>query len=201
MICCRLDSTLVHFSSDYVFDGEKSTPYTEEDIPNPLNVYGASKLAGELFIRNTMKKYYLIRTCGLYGEAGCWGKGLNFIDKIISLEKEGQPLRVVNDQYVTPTSTAELAQKVKELIETRHFGLYHLTNEGHCTWYEFTKTIFNFQGKTPSLVPISTEDLGAKARRPSYSVLENENAKKVGLTDFSHWKDALRDYMVKKGYL
>lgn len=201
LLCCRLDSVLVHFSSDYVFDGRKTVPYTEEDVPAPLNVYGISKLAGEFFIRNTMEKYYLIRTCGLYGEAGCWGKGSNFVDKIISLEKDGLPLKVVNDQCVTPTSTAELALRVIELIQTKHYGLFHLTNEDQCTWHEFAETIFNFLKKNPLLVPIDSKTLGAKALRPSYSVLENKNAKKIGLTDFSHWKDALMDYMVRKEYI
>lgn len=201
LACCRLDSVLVHFSSDYVFDGRKAVPYTEEDVPAPLNVYGVSKLAGEFFIRNTMERYYLIRTCGLYGEAGCWGKGSNFIDKIISLEKEGLPLKVVSDQCVTPTSTAELAQRIVELIQTKHYGLFHLTNEGQCTWYEFTKTIFEYLKREPPLIPIDSKTLGANALRPSYSVLENKYAKKIGLNDFSHWKDALMDYMIKKEYI
>jgi dTDP-4-dehydrorhamnose reductase len=201
LICRDLDSALVHFSTDYVFDGKKRSPYIEEDMPNPLNVYATSKLAGEYLIRNTMEKYFVIRTCGLYGEAGCWGKGSNFVDTLIALEKEEKPLRVVNDQWVTPTATAELAQKVKELIQTNRYGLYHLTNEGECTWYEFAQTIFSILGKKPNLIPIDSKNHGAKAKRPPYSVLDNKKARDIGLTGFSHWKNALQRYLIIKGYL
>ena len=200
LICKELDCVLVHFSTDYVFDGEKRDPYIEEDIPNPLNVYGVSKLAGEYFVRHILEKYFLIRSCGLYGEAGCLEKGANFVDGIISLEKKRKPLRVVNDQWVTPTSSAELAQRINELIRTTHYGLYHLTNEGECTWFEFAQTIFSLIGKKPDLAPIDSRTYGARAQRPSYSVLENKKAKEIGLTYFSHWRKALEDYLVKKGY-
>lgn len=200
LVCKELDLVLVHFSTDYVFDGKKGTPYSEEDAPHPLNVYGASKLAGEYFIRNTLQKYFLIRTCGLYGEAGCWGKGSNFVDTVISLEKKGEPLRIVNDQTITPTSTAELALKIEELIQTPHYGLFHLTNEGQCTWFEFAEAIFSLIGRKPSLFPVDSQSYGAQAVRPPFSVLENKKAKKVGLSDFSHWKDALKLYLEKKGY-
>jgi len=201
LICRDLGSILVHFSTDYVFDGEKRKPYVEEDRPNPLNVYAISKLAGEYLIRNTLDKYFVIRTCGLYGEAGCCGKGSNFVDALIALEKEGKPLRVVNDQWVTPTATAELAERVKELIRTDQYGLYHLTNEGECTWYEFAKTVFSIMRKKPNLIPIESESYGAKAKRPLYSILENKKARHIGLSEFSPWKDALKRYLVKKGYL
>lgn len=201
LICQDLGSVLVHFSTDYVFDGKKRKPYVEEDKPNPLNVYAISKLAGEYLLQNTLDKYFLIRTCGLYGETGCWGKGYNFVDTLIALEKEGKPLSVVNDQWVTPTATAELAERVKELIATDRFGLYHLTNEGECTWYEFAKMIFSLLGKKPNLASVDSKSYGAKAKRPPYSVLENKKAREIGLTEFSHWKDALRRYLIKKGYM
>jgi len=200
-ICRDMGFVLVHFSSDYVFDGRKGEPYVEEDGANPLSVYAVSKLSGEYFVTNIMKKYFLIRTCGLFGEAGCWGKGYNFVDVMVNLEKQGAPIRVINDQWVTPTSTAELAQKISELIRTKHYGLFHLTNEGQCTWYEFASTIFSLTGKKPDISPVGSETYGAKARRPSYSVLENKRAKDIGLTEFSHWRDALKDYLIKKGYI
>lgn len=201
LICQELDLVLVHFSTDYVFDGKKETPYVEEDPPHPLNVYGVSKLAGEYFVRTILKSFFLIRTCGLYGEAGCWGKGSNFVDTVISLGKKNDPIRIVNDQTVTPTSTSELALRIKELIQTQHYGLYHLTNEGQCTWFEFAETIFSLVGKSPRLLPVDSDSYGARALRPSYSVLKNRNAKKVGLSEFSHWKGALKQYLKKKGYI
>jgi dTDP-4-dehydrorhamnose reductase len=201
LICEELNLVLVHFSTDYVFDGKKEIPYVEGDSPHPLNVYGVSKLAGEYFVRTILQRYFLIRTCGLFGEAGCWGKGSNFVDAVISLEEKGKALRVVNDQWVTPTSTAELAQKIKELIHTEHYGLFHLTNEGQCTWFEFAETIFSLIGKSPQLIPVDSKSYGARAIRPSYSVLENKKAKEIGLSEFSHWKNALKQYLKKKGYI
>ena len=201
LICRELKFTLVHFSTDYVFDGIKKTPYNEEDKPNPLSVYATSKLSGEYFVRSVLERYFLIRTCGLYGAAGCWGKGKNFVDTVISKEKEGKSLKIVKDQTVTPTSTAELAERIGELVQTKHYGLYHLTNEGCCTWFECAQAIFSLIGKRPPLTPVDSETYGARARRPSYSVLENKNAKNIGLTDFSHWQEALKDYLITKGHI
>jgi len=201
LICRDFDWTLVHFSTDYVFDGKKQAPYTEEDSPHPLSVYAVSKLAGEYFVESILEKYYLIRTCGLYGVAGCWGKGTNFVDIMISLERKGQPLKVVNDQWVTPTSTEELAVRIGELIQIPRYGLYHLTNEGQCTWFEFAQTIFRLIGKVPQLIPVDSKTYGAKAVRPAYSVLENARAKKIGIADFSSWETALEFYLRRKGYL
>jgi dTDP-4-dehydrorhamnose reductase len=199
LVCSELDAALVHFSTDYVFDGEKRTPYVEEDAPNPLSVYGVSKLAGEYFVRSICQKYFLIRTCGLYGRAGCREKGTNFVELMLHLETSGRPLRIVNDQWVTPTSTEELAARVVELIGRGCYGLYHLTNEGQCTWYEFGRTIFSLLGKRVELVPIDSQTYGAKARRPAYSVLENKRAKEIGLVKFSPWPEALKNYLKKKG--
>jgi dTDP-4-dehydrorhamnose reductase len=200
LLCRDLDATLVHFSTDYVFGGEKRTPYVEDDFPNPLDLYAVSKLAGEYFARNIPEKFFLIRTCGLFGETGCWGKGTNFIETMIERERRGEPIRVVNDQWVTPTSASELAQKVKELLQTTHWGLYHMTNEGECTWYEFARKIFELMGSETYVEPVDSLSFGAKARRPAYSVLENRNAKKIGITPFSHWETALEVYLKKKGF-
>lgn len=201
LTCRELGAGLVHFSTDYVFDGKKREPYVEDDLPRPLNVYGVSKLAGECFVQAALKKYYLIRTCGLYGVAGCWGKGTNFVDSMVSLGKKGGPVRVVNDQRVTPTSTAELSRSVYEMIFTEKYGLYHLTNEGDCTWYEFAQAIFELIGSKTQLIPVKSKDFGAKAIRPAFSVLENRNAKKIGLKPFSHWRESLKAYMTAKGYI
>jgi len=201
VICRDLDAVLVHFSTDYVFDGRKQKPYIEEDPPNPLNVYALSKLAGEILIRQTLSKYFLVRTCGLYGEAGCKEKGTNFVERIIELDKAGKTIRIVNDQRVTPTSTEELAERLSELIRTRHYGLYHLTNEGDCSWYEFARGVFSSLRKEARVLPVDSARYGAKAPRPPYSVLENKKAREVGLTGFSHWRDALEKYLRKRGYI
>jgi len=201
LICRSIGSTLVHFSTDYVFNGEKKSPYIEEDPPQPISVYGVSKLAGELFIQGTLKKYFIVRTCGLYGIAGCWGKRTNFVDTIISKERKGDKIKVVNDQWITPTSTWELAGKVEELCEKDLYGIYHLTNEGFCTWFEFAVEIFSQLKINPKISSIDSESLNSKARRPAYSVLENKKAKKNGITGFSNWKEALRKYLKRKGHL
>jgi dTDP-4-dehydrorhamnose reductase len=192
---------LVHFSTDYVFDGRKRSPYVEDDPPCPLSLYAVSKLAGEFFVRALVQRYFLIRTCGLYGEASSREKGYNFVDRVIAWEREGKPLRIVNDQWVTPTSSAELAQKIDQLVRTSHFGLFHLTNEGECTWYQFAQEIFSLLGKRPRLEGVDSQTFGAKARRPLYSVLENKRAKEIGLSPFSPWPEALKSYLKKKGYL
>jgi dTDP-4-dehydrorhamnose reductase len=192
---------LVHFSTDYVFDGKKGRPYVEADPPNPLSVYAVSKLAGEFFVRSLLRRYFLIRTCGLYGEASSREKGYNFVDRMIALALEGKVIRVVSDQWVTPTSAAELAERIAELLRTNHFGLYHLTNEGQCTWFQFAQRIFSLAGMDARLEPVDSREFGAKARRPLYSVLENRKAKSIGLTAFSSWPEALKAYLGKKGRL
>lgn len=194
----ELGFVLVHFSTDYVFDGRKGSPYTEEDPPNPLNVYAVSKLAGEFFVRSLLDRYFLIRTCGLFGEASSREKGYNFVDRMIALDREGKTLRVVDDQWVTPTATAELAERVGELIRSHHYGLYHLTSEGECTWFRFAEEVFALLGRKARLEPVDSKTFGAKARRPLYSVLENKKAKEIGLKDFSPWNIALGTYLRRK---
>jgi len=192
---------LVHFSTDYVFDGRKKAPYIESDPPNPLNVYAVSKLAGEFFVRALVEKHFLIRTCGLFGEAGSLGKGYNFIDRMIALAEQGKTLRVVNDQWVSPTSTVELAGGTSELLRTDQYGLYHLTGEGQCTWFQFAQEAFSLLGRRPRLEPVDSKTFAAKARRPLYSVLENRRAKEIGLKGFSSWDEALRAYLGRKGLI
>ena len=201
LTCRDLGLVLVHFSTDYVFSGIKQTPYVETDEAVPQSVYGVSKLAGEFFVNSIVRRHYVIRTCGLFGVAGCWGKGNNFVDTMVSLANKGKALRIVDDQWITPTSTWELAGKVIELLEHEEYGLYHLTNEGECTWYGFAQEIFALLGKQPDVIPVDSVSYGAKAPRPAYSVLENKRAKDLGLSDFSHWKSALKDYLIKKGHI
>jgi len=200
-VCSDLGATLVHFSTDYVFDGRTNKPYTEKDSPNPLNVYGQTKLDGEHFIRGLIDKHFLIRTCGLFGEAGCWGKGYNFVDAMVRASEKNQSIQVVNNQTVTPTSTAELSERVIELIKTQEFGLFHMTNAGQCTWYEFAQMIFDLMGRDVDLIPVDSDEYGSAAVRPAFSVLDNSKARSLGLTPFSHWTKALEVYMKTKGYL
>jgi dTDP-4-dehydrorhamnose reductase len=194
----NIQATLVHFSTDYVFDGCASIPYLETDKPNPLSAYGISKLAGEKFIGYLWEKSFTIRTCGLYGHAGLEGKGMNFVETMLKKGRSGEALRVVNDQRLTPTSTRELARKLAELIETDHYGLYHITANGDCTWYEFAREIFTIIGMDINLAPTTQKEYRAPAMRPAYSVLRNTHLQQLGMDDLKNWRDALRDYLATR---
>ena len=193
--CSELGAALVHFSTDYVFDGRKGAPYTEDDEPAPLNAYGESKLAGEHFVRALCGRHFVIRTCGLYGRAGCMDKGRNFVQAMLDAAGRGGPVRVVDDQRMTPTSTAELADNVLALLRSEEYGLYHMTGGGACTWYEFAAAIFDLSGLQADLRPVSSADLRQKARRPAYSVLENARAGRLALPGFSDWRTALARFL------
>jgi dTDP-4-dehydrorhamnose reductase len=198
-ICLEIDSALMHFSTDFVFGGYvKNTPYSEDDCPAPISVYGISKLAGEYVIRYMLKKYYILRVCGLYGHAGSLGKGYNFVELMIRLAKEGKDIRVVNDQVLTPTSTKDVTEKLFEFIQKGKYGLYHMTSSGSCSWYEFACEIFKLSGLNPNISPTTSEEFVTKAKRPSYSVLDNRNLRKIGLKDMRHWKEALADYIEER---
>jgi dTDP-4-dehydrorhamnose reductase len=190
-----LDAVLLHISTDYVFDGRARQPYTEYSEPFPLSVYGNSKLAGEILVRTMAKKYFLIRTCGLYGVAGSQGKGGNFVQTMLTKAKRGETIRVVHDQVVTPTYTADLADQIAQILPTRQFGLFHMTNEGSCTWYEFASAIFELSKIQADLSPTSSDVYKTPAIRPKYSVLENARLKELRLNRMRHWRDALAAYL------
>jgi len=194
----EIEAVLVHFSTDFVFDGRQSRPYRETDPPGPLSVYATSKLAGEYFVRATLERYFVIRTCGLYGLAGSSGKGGNFAETMLRLAREGREIRVVGDQVLTPTSAKELARKVRQVVETDAYGLYHVTNSGECSWYQFAAAIFELSGIRPRLSQTTSAAYGARATRPAYSVLENANVRSLGLDDLSYWRDALKEYLADR---
>lgn len=200
-VCSDIDCSLVHMSTDYVFGGAKQSPYTEEDLPNPLNVYGASKLVGEYFVRNLCPKHFIFRTSGLYGVVGSSGKGGNFVETMIRLARKGKPIRVVNDQVLTPTYTRDLAKAIKGLMCTDSYGLYHLTNGGSCSWHRFAAAIFKLAQMNPDLRSISTDAYEAAAERPSYSVLTSHRLKGVGINPLRPWQDALKAYLHEKDYI
>ena len=197
--CKRAGSVLVHFSTDYVFDGELKRPYTEQDAPRPESAYAISKLTGEFFVRSLSERYFLIRLCGLYGIAGSKEKGTNFVETMLKLAREGKPLKVVDDQVLTPTYTRVLAPRIKALIETGKFGLYHMTSEGQCSWYEFARAIFELSGIPADLSPTTSDQYYTPAKRPSYSVLENEKLKRIQEVEpMPHWRDALAEYLEER---
>lgn len=193
-----LGASLFHISTDYVFDGLKRSPYNEEDAAMPLNVYGNSKLAGEYFVRAENPRHFVVRVSGLYGSHPCRAKGnLNFVELMLKLSRERDELRVVNDEFVTPTPTIEVARQLVVLSRTSDYGLYHATCEGGCSWYEFAKTIFELSGTRVRLEPARPGEFPAKVARPKYSVLENAALKSSSRNIFDHWKKALERYLLR----
>lgn len=198
LICKDLNSTLMHISTDYIFDGRKKQPYNEEDIPNPLNVYGNSKLAGEYFVRNTLEKHYIIRSSSLFGVAGASGKGGNFVETMIKKAHSKEEIKVVNDMIISLTYTKDAAEMIRKiLIKKLPFGIYHVANRGQCSWYEFAKAIFEMLGMDASLSPTKTDMFQSKAKRPVFSPLASVKLRKHGLA-MERWEEALKRYLTEK---
>ena len=180
---------LVHISTDYVFDGRLDRPYTEEDIPNPINVYGKSKLAGEEYVRQICSRHFILRVAWLYGE------GKNFVKTMLNLARNNNVIRVVADQFGSPTSAYEVAKVISFLLETEKYGVYHASCEGFTSWYDFAVAIFEEAGIEAELEPIPTSEYPTPAKRPAYSVLDNKALRERHGYIMPDWRDALHDYM------
>jgi len=190
-----LNIRFLHYSTDYVFDGKKQQPYTEDDSPGPLNVYATTKLAGEYFALNYSDKSYVVRVSGIYGKVPCRAKGGNFITTMVKLAKEKPEVRVVNDEILTPTPTYWIAKNTEALIKTDKYGLYHMSCEGEVSWYEFAKVIWDTLGLKTPLYAASVNDFPLVVKRPFYSVLENKNLNKIGINMMPEWKNSLKDFL------
>jgi len=200
VVCKEFDTILLHISTDFVFDGTKSTPYTEEDIPNPTGVYGQTKLEGEKAIQETWHKHFIIRTSWVYSQFGS-----NFMKTMLRLASERDKLSVVNDQIGTPTNAVDLAEVLIKIITTYNlqptiynlFGIYNFSNEGQCSWYDFAKKIFEFNGVKVNLEPIPTTSFPTPAKRPGYSVLEKSKIKNTFGPEISgevkYWETSLKN--------
>ncbi len=188
-------AVIVHISTDYVFDGEKKAPYVESDAYAPQSAYGRTKMAGEQMVRQTAEKYFIVRTAWLYGE------GKNFVDTMLHLSESRDCVRVVNDQFGTPTSAEELVKVIDLLIQSDRYGIYHATCEGSCDWAEFATEIFRLCGRNMKVEPVTTEEYGAKAKRPSYSVLENRRLTEEFGYRMQGWKLALEKYLADRGLM
>jgi dTDP-4-dehydrorhamnose reductase len=189
---------VVHVSTDYVFDGTKGAPYVESDRPVPLNVYGQSKLAGEYGVLSADGGHQVVRSSGLYGIQPCRAKGGNFIDTMFRLASERPEVKVVQDEVLTPTFTADLAEQIRALAFEGKPGLYHATNQGQCSWYEFARGIFELGKLRTPLLPTSVAEFAAPVKRPFYSVLDNAFLGAQGLDRMRPWHDALADYMRRR---
>jgi dTDP-4-dehydrorhamnose reductase len=195
--CEARGSALVHVSTDYVFGGEKRTPYLETDLPKPLNTYGISKLAGEHYALCENRRSFVVRTSALYGSHPCRAKGGdNFVRLMIRLGGERGKVKVVDDEFVSPTYTVDLANQIVRLARSGEFGVYHATSAGQCTWHEFASAIFAEAGMDVVTDVATAADFPAKVRRPGYSVLDNRALRDRGLDVMPSWQDALKRYIL-----
>lgn len=197
--CKAADAALVYLSTDFIFDGKKKTPYKEADRANPLSVYADSKFKGEAAVKKILKKYFILRTSWLYGK-----NGKNFVDTILKLARQENCLKVVDDQVGSPTYTKDLARAIHVLLDkisrelgvgSREYGIYHVSNSGAVSWYEYTKEILKLAKSKTKVLPISSEELGRPATRPAMSVLDNSKFIKFTGYRMRSWREALRDYV------
>jgi dTDP-4-dehydrorhamnose reductase len=199
--CAEIDALCVYISTDYVFDGENGSPYKESDRPHPINVYGVSKLAGEYLVQQASPRWLVARMASLFGKAGSSGKGGNFVETILTKAKTGEPLRLVDDIRMSPTYTRDAARALERLLAQRASGLFHLTNGGNCTWYEFACKALEVVGLRNRIEPIPSSSYPMRAPRPKDSSLEST---KLGLPlkeCLRPWQEALKAYLAEKGHL
>jgi dTDP-4-dehydrorhamnose reductase len=190
----------VHVSTDYVFGEGGTRPYVETDLPAPLNVYGASKLAGEHLLAAECEDYIIARTSAIYGVAPCRGKGgRNFVDLMLHLASTRPEVKVVTDEIISPTYTYALAKQLRLVAELGEPGLYHVTCNGECSWHEFAKAIFEETGVAVKLLETTSEDFPSPVRRPRYSVLQNKHLQDQGLDIMPKWRDGLKAYLASVG--
>jgi dTDP-4-dehydrorhamnose reductase len=186
-----IGAKLVYVSTDYVFNGRKTKPYIELEPTSPLGVYGQSKLAGEQFVRDLHSRFFIVRTSWVYG---C--SGTNFVKTMLKLAEERNEINVVHDQVGSPTYTVDLANFISQLISTDLYGVYHASNSGFCSWYEFAKAIFEEAGlKNMKVNPVTTAEFPRPAPRPEYSVMDHMAIRLNGLTDLPHWRESLKRFL------
>jgi dTDP-4-dehydrorhamnose reductase len=192
-------ATLVHYSTDYVVAGARRRPYTEEDAPLPLSAYATSKLCGEYFVRAPAPRHYVLRVCGLFGQAGRHTRHGNFVETMLRAAAAGRALRVVADQIVAPTAAHDVAVATLALVTgAAPYDLYHCTASGETSWYDYARAIFDLAGVTADLSPTTAAAYGAPARRPAYSILDNAKLEAAGAPRPRHWREALVQYLASR---
>ena len=193
--CRDIGAHCVYISTDYVFHGDHPHPYTEADIPNPINIYGTSKLTGEYLVQQTTARSLIVRISSVFGKAGASGKGGNFVETMIKKAKVGDPIKVVNDILMSPTYTYDAARLLDVLLQEGATGLIHGANSGSCSWHEFASAIMRIKGFPIEVQPIDSATFAAKAKRPSFSALGTRWAQAAGFPYLSPWEEALKDYL------
>jgi dTDP-4-dehydrorhamnose reductase len=196
--CKRWDVPMIHISTNYVFDGEKVGSYIESDAARPVNAYGISKLAGEHYVQAVSDRCFVVRVAGLFGLTVSRMKGTNFVEAMLRLGAKGNALRIVSDETLSPTYTQDAARVIRQLADTDKYGVYHVSNTGSCSWYEFAAEIFAQSGMDVPLNPVTAKEYGAPAKRPKNSCLETTKLTETGIDLLPDWKDALRDYLSKR---
>lgn len=189
-VCKELDIRMIQVSTDYVFSGEGTHFWKPEDVCEPQSVYGRTKYQGELAVRNTLEKYFIVRIAWVFGV-----NGKNFVKTMLNLAKTHDTIRVVNDQFGSPTYTYDLARLLVDMVLTDKYGIYHATNEGTCSWYEFACSIFKEAGVDVNVIPVTTAEYGAKAKRPANSRMDNNKLTENGFEKLPAWQDALARYV------
>lgn len=190
MVCKELDIKMLQVSTDYVFNGQGEHFWEPEDACEPTSVYGRTKYEGELAVKSILDKYFIVRIAWVFGI-----NGKNFVKTMLNLSKNHDTLRVVNDQFGSPTYTYDLARLLVDMILTDKYGIYHATNEGTCSWYDFACAIFKEAGIDMKVLPVSTEEYGAKANRPANSRMSKEKLTQAGFERLPQWQDALKRYV------
>lgn len=191
-VCKDLDIKMIYISTDYVFDGEGTKAWEPEDKRNPVSVYGQTKYEGELAVQNTLDKYFIVRIAWVFGI-----NGKNFVKTMLKLAETRDTLTVVNDQFGSPTYTFDLAKLLVDMVQTEKYGIYHATNEGICTWYEFACAIFKTAGIEMNVLPVSSAEYAAKAKRPGNSRMSKEKLAENGFEKLPSWQDALERYIAE----
>lgn len=185
--CEASGAAILHVGTNYVFDGRSERPYELFDPPNPISVYGSSKLAGEEYVKHLTNRWYIVRTAGVYGE------GRNFVRTMLRVAKEHDTLKVKDDEHISPTYARDLAEGIVGIIDEGRYGLYHLTNSESCSWYEFAKEIFTLAGVEVEVIPVPGSDYPLPAARPANGVLSS-----IGSPQLRHWREALAEYLEKE---
>jgi len=198
--CREIDALSVYISTDYVFRGDQSSGYTESDLPAPINIYGASKLAGENLVRQTTPRSLILRISSVFGKAGASGKGGNFIETIIKKAKAGDPLRVVNDMFMSPTYTYDAARLLDELLQSGTIGVIHGANTGICSWHEFATQALKLANISHPIESIPASTFPTKATRPMNSALTSDRLESITTFKMRPWQEALTAYLTEKSY-
>ena len=196
--CAAAGAVFAQISTDFVFDGTARTPYAETDPPNPLSSYGISKYAGERLVQRHSDRFFIFRTSGLYGIRGSSTKGYTFIDRILKQAAEGRPLRIVDDVTCSPSYTRDVATAIAEIVRHERYGIYHVTNSGACTWFEFAREILLQAKLTTELSRTTADAFPSLAKRPAYSVLANDAATRLGIGRTPSWQDAIGAYLAER---